>query len=99
LTQPPRAEAINTLRQQQLYPTQVAQEGKGRCQCHQKTRQNRSPSQAAKGKVAKASGANAKVKSKTLMVFTRQLATLIDSGLAPPSWLDRAQRARSPIRS
>ena len=34
----------------------------------------------AKGKVVKA-GANAKVKSKTLMIFTRQLATLIDAGL------------------
>lgn len=71
------AEAINLLRQNQLYPTQVAQEGKGDAAV--KKRAAKTPS-AKGGKTVKA-GANAKVKPKTLMVFTRQLATLIDSGL------------------
>jgi type IV pilus assembly protein PilC len=71
------AEAINTLRQSQLYPTQVAQEGKGDAAVKKKAKTTASKSQ---GKVVKA-GANAKVKAKSLMVFTRQLATLIDSGL------------------
>jgi type IV pilus assembly protein PilC len=72
------AEAINLLRQSQLYPTQVAQEGKGDAAV--KKRAAKSPAAKSKGKAVKA-GANAKVKPKTLMVFTRQLATLIDSGL------------------
>ncbi len=72
------SEAINSLRQSQLYPTQVAQEGKGDAAV--KKRAKTTTSAKGKGKVVKA-GANAKVKSKTLMIFTRQLATLIDSGL------------------
>lgn len=72
------SEAINMLRQNQLYPTQVAQEGKGDAAV--KKRAKTTNSAKGKGKVVKA-GANAKVKSKTLMIFTRQLATLIDSGL------------------
>jgi type IV pilus assembly protein PilC len=71
------SEAINSLRQSQLYPTQVVQEGKGDAAV--KKRASATVSKA-KGKVVKA-GANAKVKSKTLMIFTRQLATLIDAGL------------------
>ncbi len=71
------AEAVNLLRQNQLYPTQVAQEGKGDAAVkkHAKTTTAKS-----KGKAVKA-GANATVKAKSLMIFTRQLATLIDSGL------------------
>jgi type IV pilus assembly protein PilC len=73
------SEAISSLRQQQLYPTTVVQEGKGDVSAIK--RRARSAPKAGKGKEsAKASGA-AKVKSKTLMIFTRQLATLIDSGL------------------
>ncbi len=73
------AEAINLLRQSQLYPTQVAQEGKGGDAVKKRARS----SGAAKGKGGKVvkAGANAKVKAKVLMIFTRQLATLIDSGL------------------
>jgi type IV pilus assembly protein PilC len=70
-------DAINLLRQSQLYPTQVVQEGRGDTGAIK--RRAKAPAKG-KGKVVKA-GANAKVKSKTLMVFTRQLATLIDSGL------------------
>jgi len=72
------SEAINLLRQSQLYPTQVAQEGKGDAAV--KKRAKTTASKSTKGKAVKV-GANAKVKSKTLMIFTRQLATLIDSGL------------------
>ncbi|HEY1082137.1 MAG TPA: type II secretion system F family protein [Prosthecobacter sp.] len=72
------AEAINLLRQSQLYPTQVAQEGKGDAAV--KKRAKTTAAVKGKGKVVKA-GANAKVKAKVLMIFTRQLATLIDSGL------------------
>lgn len=73
------SEAISSLRQQQLYPTTVVQEGKGDVSAIK--RRARSGPKVGKGKdSAKASGA-AKVKSKTLMIFTRQLATLIDSGL------------------
>lgn len=71
------SEAINLLRQSQLYPTQVAQEGKGDAAVKKKAKTTVAKG---KGKTVKA-GANAKVKAKTLMVFTRQLATLIDSGL------------------
>lgn len=71
------SEAINSLRQSQLYPTQVVQDGKGDVGAIKK--RAKSP---AKGKAQTyKAGANAKVKSKTLMIFTRQLATLIDSGL------------------
>jgi len=72
------SEAINLLRQSQLYPTQVAQEGKGDAAVKKKAKTT--AAKGGKGKTVKA-GANAKVKAKTLMVFTRQLATLIDSGL------------------
>ncbi len=76
---PNEAEAIGQLRRGQLYPTQVVEEGKGDTAAIRK----RARSSASKGKTSvggKASGA-AKVASKTLMIFTRQLATLIDSGL------------------
>lgn len=71
-------DAINLLRQQQLYPTKVVQEGRGDA--------SEIKSKAAKSVKSKASAggkalANLTIKSKTLMIFTRQLATLIDSGL------------------
>lgn len=71
------AEAVNLLRQSQLYPTQVAQEGKGDASVKKRAK---ATVPKGKGKAVKA-GANAKVKAKVLMIFTRQLATLIDSGL------------------
>jgi type IV pilus assembly protein PilC len=72
------AEAIQQLRAQGLYPTQLVEEGKGK----------KGAKPAAKGKAKTAGKAKAKrsqvggrVKPKNLMIFTRQLATLIDSGL------------------
>ncbi len=71
------SDAINQLRQSGLYPTSVAAEGQGQAAAIKK---RASSSSKGKTKVVKV-GANAKVKSKSLMIFTRQLATLIDSGL------------------
>ena len=68
------AEAIQQLRSQGLYPTQVVAAGAAPAK----------GAASAKGK-GKAKKANAKkagvIKRKPLMVFTRQLATLIESGL------------------
>ncbi|WP_395742443.1 type II secretion system F family protein [Prosthecobacter sp.] len=71
------ADAINQLRQSGLYPTSVAAEGQGQAAAIKKRVKSSSKGKAKSVKV----GANAKVKSKSLMIFTRQLATLIDSGL------------------
>ena len=75
------AEAVQKLRGQGLYPTQIVEEGKGKPAAVK--------AGAKKGKAkAKGSALNmtigkpkSTVKPKVLMVFTRQLATLIDSGL------------------
>lgn len=72
-------DAINQLRAQQLYPTQVVQEGKGDTSAI-KSRAAKSVTKG-KSKAAGKASENLTVKSKNLMVFTRQLATLIDSGL------------------
>ncbi|NNM29160.1 MAG: type II secretion system F family protein, partial [Akkermansiaceae bacterium] len=68
------ADAVAQLRTQGLYPTQVVEEGKGKLAAGKK---------AAKGKrkVKAKAKTGGRVKPKTLMIFTRQLATLIDSGL------------------
>ena len=72
------AEAIQQLRAKGLYPTQIQEEGKG------KKGKAAAPAKG-KAKVAKAKSAKGhvggRVKPKNLMIFTRQLATLIDSGL------------------
>ncbi|CAN5306275.1 type II secretion system F family protein [soil metagenome] len=78
------AEAIGLLRNTGLYPTKVIEEGKGDLSAIKKRSKGVKKAGAkAKGK-AKGGGAlftASTVKSKTLMIFTRQLATLIDSGL------------------
>ena len=74
------ADAIAQLRKSQFYPTQVVEEGKGDTSA---IRRRARATGGGKGKTrvgAKVTG-QAKVKSKVLMIFTRQLATLIDSGL------------------
>jgi type IV pilus assembly protein PilC len=72
------AEAIQQLRTKGLYPTQINEEGKGK-------KGKAAPAKAAKGKAkgkAVAKGhTGGRIKPKSLMIFTRQLATLIDSGL------------------
>ena len=72
------ADAIAALRGQGLYPTQVVEEGKGSIAA--------TPGKKGKKKAKKAKGKGnvklgGKVKPKILMIFTRQLATLVDSGL------------------
>jgi len=73
------AEAVTMLRGQGLYPTQVVEEGKGsiagKAGKKGKTKSKSKAKGKGKGKVG------GKVKPKVLMIFTRQLATLIDSGL------------------
>ena len=65
------SDALAKLRQKGLYPTQIAEAGKGAKKTAKKTT-------AKSGAKAKTGG---RIKPKVLMIFTRQLATLIDSGL------------------
>lgn len=73
------ADAIQQLRARGLYPTNISEEGKGK-----KAAAKAAPGKA-KGKVQAKPLAKGKtggrIKPKSLMIFTRQLATLIDSGL------------------
>lgn len=71
------SEAIQQLRGQGLYPTQVVEEGKGALTASGKKGKTKSRG---KAKVKKTQ-TGGRVKPKPLMIFTRQLATLIDSGL------------------
>ncbi|WP_035600865.1 type II secretion system F family protein [Haloferula sp. BvORR071] len=71
------AEAIQQLRSQGYYPLQVVEAGKGKLA--KKAAKKGKP---AKGAVDKSKGTTGgRIKPKLLMIFTRQLATLIDSGL------------------
>lgn len=72
------AEAIAQLRAQGLYPTQIQEEGKGK-----KGHKTVAPLKRNAKAREKASKKNlgGRIKPKNLMIFTRQLATLIDSGL------------------
>ena len=71
-------EAVQKLRGLGLYPTQIAEEGKGKPAVAGKA-----PAKKAKGKSLNMTIGKTKttVKPKVLMIFTRQLATLIDAGL------------------
>lgn len=73
------ADAIAQLRSNGLYPTQVVEEGKGSLGAGAKGKAKKAS--AAKGKTRVKKVAGGKIKPKVLMIFTRQLATLIDSGL------------------
>jgi type IV pilus assembly protein PilC len=71
------AEAIQQLRGKGLYPTQINEEGKGK-----KSKAAAPVKGKAKAKAKASKGQlGGRVKPKNLMIFTRQLATLIDSGL------------------
>ncbi|MFT5412153.1 MAG: type IV pilus assembly protein PilC [Verrucomicrobiales bacterium] len=77
------ADAIGQLRRTGLYPTQVVEKGKGALKAAGGKTVKKPVKKKAKSKGAKGQalfGGN-KVKGKVLMIFTRQLATLIDSGL------------------
>lgn len=71
------AEVTNQLRAKGLYPTSVAPAGKG----PKAKKQKKGRSSAPKGKKRGAARTGGRIKPKVLMIFTRQLATLIDSGL------------------
>lgn len=73
------AEAITQLRSNGLYPTQVVEEGKGALNAGAKGKSKKSNAAKGKSRVRKTRGG--KIKPKVLMIFTRQLATLIESGL------------------
>jgi len=73
------ADAISQLRKSGFYPTKVVEKGKGGLSAADK-KKSRSRSKV-KGKTTVGKAKGGKVKSKSLMIFTRQLATLIDSGL------------------
>ncbi len=72
------AEALQQLRSKGLYITQLNEEGKGKGAKGKKTG---AKTTVKKGKTAKKGKAGGSIKPKPLMIFTRQLATLIDSGL------------------
>ena len=74
---PSEAEAIQQLRAKGLYPTQIQEEGKG------KKGKALAPAKSKSKSTARVSKnlLGGRVKPKSLMIFTRQLATLIDSGL------------------
>lgn len=77
------ADAIDQLRRDGLYPTKVVDMAAGGIgDAERKKRKSRARSRKKKGKTAAASKVKkGKVKPKSVMIFTRQLATLIDSGL------------------
>jgi len=70
-------DAITQLRKSGLYPTQVAPAGKGGVSGKSKSRAKKGQ----KSKKKQATAVGGKVKGKVLMIFTRQLATLVDAGL------------------
>jgi len=79
-------EAISQLRQSGFFPTSVMEEGKGGARKSGGGAKKAAKSSAAPSSAAKKEGGiqlfkKTTVKSKTLMIFTRQLATLIDAGL------------------
>lgn len=79
---PNETEAINQLKGQGYYPLQVVEVGKGKLKQPKKTaakKQGKSSGKATAPKGKATTGG--RVKPKLLMIFTRQLATLIDSGL------------------
>lgn len=74
------AEAVQKLRAQGLYPTHIAEEGKGKPGISSASPAKKSKAKAKSMNITIGKGKST-VKPKVLMVFTRQLATLIDSGL------------------
>ncbi|MCW1886798.1 type II secretion system F family protein [Luteolibacter flavescens] len=71
------AEAIQQLRSQGYYPLQVVEAGKGKLAAKKGAKKGKAPA----GKKKEKSAVGGRIKPKLLMIFTRQLATLIDSGL------------------
>lgn len=76
-------DAVGQLRQQGYFPTSVHEEGKGGAPAKAAKRGPAAPAATSKSPAVKTVGkvANKSIKPKILMIFTRQLATLIDAGL------------------
>jgi type IV pilus assembly protein PilC len=76
-------EAISQLRQAGYFPTNVFEEGKGEARKTKKgqTKALATPASAAPPRKGIVLFEKKTIKARTLMIFTRQLATLIDSGL------------------
>lgn len=78
-------EVVAHLRQSGYFPTSVVEEGKGpAAKAAKKDKALATPGSKAPAKAAKKEDRkpkNKSIKTKTLMIFTRQLATLIDAGL------------------
>ncbi len=74
------AEAIQQLRSQGYYPLQVVEAGKGKLAAKKGAKKGKAAPAGKKAKGPK-STTGGRIKPKILMIFTRQLATLIDSGL------------------
>lgn len=77
---PTENEALSKIRAQGLYPTNVVEQGKGSV-TSKKSKGKKSSASGKKGKTKVKKVVGGKVKPKVLMIFTRQLSTLIDSGL------------------
>lgn len=76
------AEAIQQLRAKGLYPTAISEEGKVKGGAKGAKGKAKAAPVKGKGKAKPAkSNLGGRIKPKNLMIFTRQLATLIDSGL------------------
>ena len=73
-----KADATQQLRSNGLFPKQIIEVGKGKLKASKGKKRRVRRSRSKKGGLRFGSG---KVKGKVLMIFTRQLATLIDSGL------------------
>jgi type IV pilus assembly protein PilC len=80
---PSANDAVGQLRQKGYFPTSVTEEGKGGPPAKAKKSGGAPAATTAKSPAVrkKSSVANKSVKPKILMIFTRQLATLIDAGL------------------
>src|SRR2546430_1351946 len=74
-------DAVGQLRQAGYFPTSVVEEGKGAPKRKEKAVKTTAAKAPAAQKAGKGPPKKKKVKQKVLMVFTRQLATLIDAGL------------------
>jgi len=73
-----KADATQQLRSNGLFPKQIIETGKGKLKASKGKKRRVRRSRSKKGGIG---FGGSKVKGKVLMIFTRQLATLIDSGL------------------
>ncbi|MBU6302999.1 MAG: type II secretion system F family protein [Verrucomicrobia bacterium] len=81
LSAPNEAEAYQMLRREGLYPTKVGEAGKGGVGATAKRKATKAAKGGGKKKGGKPAKVTGKVAPKILMLFTRQLATLVDAGL------------------